>query len=136
MNLVYLVFTVLNSLSTFSAEVTCKRALTIRGVLLDQHLQSHHSLTVRAVLCCLKVSRQPDEPDKRTMPTDHHSSSGVAEFRHEWRTCAEPHRLWSRGLISQMEIGVKKSLRSKLFIESSRARTIYALNNLYRLFLQ
>lgn len=35
------------------------------------------------LLCCLKVSCQLDEPDKCTQRTDHHSSSSVAEFRHE-----------------------------------------------------
>ncbi|TMS14016.1 Kelch-like protein 13 [Larimichthys crocea] len=35
------------------------------------------------LLSCLRESCQPDEPDRLTQPSDHHSSSGVAEFRHK-----------------------------------------------------
>lgn len=59
-------------------------------VRLSQQIRSH---SPAVLLRCLKVFCQLDEPDKSTQPTDHHRSSGVAEFRHEYWTSTEPHSL-------------------------------------------
>lgn len=60
-------------------------------VRLSQQIRSHSAAVLQ---CCPEVFCQLDEPDKCIQPTDHHSSSGVAEFRHEYWTSTEPHCLW------------------------------------------
>ncbi len=67
-------------------------------VRLSQHIRSH---SPAVLLCCLKVFCQLDEPDKCTQPTDHHSSSGVAEFRHEYWTSTEPRCLWFAFVVTE-----------------------------------